>query len=56
MRLAETALTARFDMSLVEAAKQMLSHQRKWLVVVDQEGKTLGLVDRQILLNALTAG
>ena len=49
-------LTARPDMSLVEAAKQMLSQQRKWLVVVDREGKTLGLVDRQILLKALTAG
>jgi predicted transcriptional regulator len=49
-------LTVRPDMSLVEAAKQMLSQQRKWLVVVDREGKTLGLVDRQILLKALTAG
>jgi predicted transcriptional regulator len=56
MRLAETVLTARPDICLVEAAKQMLSQQRKWLVVVDREGKTLGLVDRQILLNALAAG
>jgi len=49
-------LTVRPDMSLVEAAKQMLSQQRKWLVVVDRDGRTLGLVDRQILLKALTAG
>ena len=49
-------LTVRPDMSLVEAAKQMLSQQRKWLVVVDRDGRTLGLVDRQILLKVLTAG
>jgi predicted transcriptional regulator len=49
-------LTARVDMPLIEAAKQMLAQQRKWLVVVDEQGKTLGLVDRQILLKALTAG
>jgi CBS domain-containing protein len=44
------------DTPLLEAARQMLAQQRKWLVVVDQQGKTLGLVDRQILLKALTAG
>jgi len=49
-------LTAEAEMPLVEAAKQMLALQRKWLVVVDQHGKTLGLVDRQILLKALTSG
>jgi CBS-domain-containing membrane protein len=49
-------LTAEADTPLVEAAQQMLSHHRKWLVVVDQEGKTLGLVDRQILLKALASG
>lgn len=49
-------LTATPGTALTEAAKQMLSHQRKWLVVVDQNGKTLGLVDRQILFRALTSG
>jgi len=49
-------LTALPDTLLVDAAKQMLALQRKWLVVVDQQGKTLGLVDRQILLEALTRG
>jgi CBS domain-containing protein len=49
-------LTAFPDTSLVEAARQMLTQQRKWLVVVDREGKTLGLVDRQILLKAITSG
>jgi len=49
-------LTVSPDTPLVDAAKQMLSQQRKWLVVVDREGKTLGLVDRQILLKALTVG
>jgi CBS-domain-containing membrane protein/PII-like signaling protein len=49
-------LTAGPDAPLVDTARQMLAQHRKWLVVVDQEGKTLGLVDRQILLNALTAG
>jgi CBS domain-containing protein len=49
-------LTASPDTPLIEAAKQMLTQQRKWLVVVDADGKTLGLVDRQILLKAMTAG
>jgi len=49
-------LTAKPDMSLVEAAKTMLSQRRKWLVVVDERGKAIGLVDRQILLGAMTCG
>lgn len=49
-------LTAGPDAPLVDAARQMLSQHRKWLVVVDEEGKTMGLVDRQVLLRALTAG
>jgi predicted transcriptional regulator len=32
----------------------MLAQGRKWLVVVDQEGKPLGLIDRQILLKAIS--
>lgn len=49
-------LTADPDTPIIEAARQMLAQQRKWLVVVDQEGRTLGLVDRQVLLRALTLG
>ena len=49
-------LTASPDTSLVEAAKQMLAAQRKWLVAVDAQGKALGLLDRQILLRAIAMG
>jgi hypothetical protein len=34
----------------------MLSQHRKWLVIVDEQGKTLGLVDRQVLLRAHPSG
>jgi len=54
--MSPVVLTAGKDTPLVEAAEQMLARHRKWLVVVDGEGKTLGLVDRQILLKALTQG
>lgn len=49
-------LTAGENLDLVQAAQQMLKAQRKWLVVVDKEGKTIGLVDRQLVLRALTSG
>lgn len=42
------------DASLVEAARLMVVEGRKWLVVVDDQEKPLGLVDRQILLRAIT--
>lgn len=42
------------DLPLVDAVKKMLEESRKWLVVVDQNGKPLGLVDRQILLEAVS--
>jgi CBS-domain-containing membrane protein len=54
--MSPVVLTASEDTPLVEAARQMLAQHRKWLVVIGREGKTLGLVDRQILLKALTAG
>jgi len=47
-------LTAPPDMDLAEAVKRMLVESRKWLVVVDDQGKPLGLVDRQILLEAIS--
>jgi CBS domain-containing protein len=49
-------LTAGQDAPLVDTARQMLTQQRKWLVVVDEQGRVLGLVDRQVLLRALTSG
>jgi len=47
-------LSASPDTSLTEAAHIMLSQKRKWMVVVDEKGKALGLVDRQVLLKALS--
>lgn len=49
-------LTALPDTPLIEAARSMMSPKRKWLVVVDENGHPLGLVDRHILLRALTGG
>ncbi len=43
------------ETSLTDAAYLMLSQKRKWLVVVNAEGKAVGLVDRQILLKALSS-
>lgn len=48
-------LTASPDLSISEAAQLMLSTGRKWLVVVDESGRPLGLVDRQILLEAIAS-
>jgi CBS-domain-containing membrane protein/PII-like signaling protein len=48
-------LTAAPHLSISEAAQLMLSTGRKWLVVVDETGKPLGLVDRQILLEAIAS-
>ncbi len=44
------------ETSLLEAAKQMMDQKRKWLVVIDEKGLPIGLVDRQILLAALSSG
>jgi CBS-domain-containing membrane protein len=48
-------LSASPDISLTEAAHIMLSQKRKWMVVVDKKGKAIGLVDRQVLLKALSS-
>jgi CBS domain-containing protein len=48
-------LTAPPALSVVEAIRRMMAEGRKWMVVVDAEGRPLGLVDRQILLQALSA-
>lgn len=46
-------LSALPGLALVDAAQKMFENERKWLVVVDTEGKTLGIVDRQVLLRAI---
>lgn len=42
------------EFPVVDAVKKMLAESRKWLVVVDENGKPLGLVDRQILLESIS--
>ncbi|MCS6993676.1 MAG: DUF190 domain-containing protein [Anaerolineales bacterium] len=49
-------LTARPETPLLTAARMMMNPKRKWLVVVDENDYPLGLVDRHILLRALTLG
>ncbi len=49
-------LSAKPDTPLLEAARMMMSPKRKWLVVVDENDHPLGLVDRHILLLAMTSG
>jgi CBS-domain-containing membrane protein len=49
-------LTARPETPIVEAVRMMMNPKRKWLVVVDANDHPLGLVDRHILLRALTSG
>lgn len=46
-------LTAPPDLPVVDAVQKILAESRKWLVVVDENGKPLGLVDRQMLLEAV---
>jgi len=53
--MSQGVLSALPDMSLTDAAHLMLSQKRKWLVVVDDKGKAIGLVDRQILFKALAS-
>lgn len=48
-------LTASPELPVVDAVKLMLAQSRKWLVVVDELGKPLGLVDRQLLLEAVAS-
>lgn len=51
--MSRQVLSAPPDTSLTEAAHLMLSQKRKWMVVVDADGKAIGLVDRQALLKAV---
>ncbi|NPV77700.1 MAG: CBS domain-containing protein [Anaerolineae bacterium] len=47
-------LTVSSNISIVQAIQMMMAEGRKWLVVVDEAGKPIGLVDRPILLRAIT--
>lgn len=49
-------LSAHPQTSLADAVRLMMNPKRKWLVVVDERDQPIGLVDRHILLRALTAG
>ena len=40
-------------LSVVEAIRRMVHSQRKWLVVVDDAGQPIGLIDREIALESL---
>lgn len=48
-------LTASPELPVVAAIKLMLAESRKWLVVVDGNGKPLGLVDRHRMLEAVAS-
>ncbi len=50
--MSEHVLSAPADLTVVEAINRMLSAERKTLVVVDEAGFAIGLVDRQTLLAA----
>ncbi|PJF23867.1 MAG: hypothetical protein CUN53_20720, partial [Phototrophicales bacterium] len=51
--MSREVLSASPDTTLTEAAHLMLSQKRKWMVVVDAQGKAIGLVDRQVLIKAV---
>jgi predicted transcriptional regulator len=51
--MSRDVLSASPNMSLIEATQMMLSQKRKWMVVVDANGKAIGLVDRQMLLKSV---
>jgi CBS domain-containing protein len=51
--MSRQVLSASPETSLTEAAHLMLSQKRKWIVVVDDNGKAIGLVDRQVLLKSV---
>lgn len=50
--MSRKVLSASPSTPLMEATHMMLSQKRKWMVVVDAEGKAIGLVDRQVLFKA----
>ncbi len=51
--MSRQVLSASPETPLTEATHLMLSQKRKWMVVVDANGKAIGLVDRQVLFKAV---
>ncbi len=51
--MSQEVLSASPDTPLTDATHIMLLQRRKWMVVVDTDGKAIGLVDRQILFKAM---
>lgn len=49
------ALSAPPDMPIVEALRLAIPQGRKWIVVIDEANRPVGLVDRTILLATVTA-
>lgn len=47
-------LTISSNIGVVQAIQMMMAESRKWLIVVDEAGKPIGLIDRPILLRAIT--
>jgi CBS domain-containing protein len=43
-------LGAQGNTPIIDAIKLMMEHERKWLVVLNEEGKPIGLIDRQSIL------
>jgi len=50
--MSRQVLSASPSTPLMDATHMMLSQKRKWMVVVDADGKAIGLVDRQVLFKA----
>ncbi|HVU11013.1 MAG TPA: DUF190 domain-containing protein [Phototrophicaceae bacterium] len=50
--MSQNMLSTTRDTTLVEAINLMLQHGRKRLVVIDDEGRCIGMVDRQTLMAA----
>lgn len=46
-------LTIKPETSIIEGLRIMLANSRKWMVVIDDLGHPLGLVDRQMMLEAM---
>ncbi len=51
--MSREVLSAPAETLLTEAVHAMLAQKRKWMVVVDDKGRAIGLVDRQILFKSL---
>lgn len=52
--MSEGALTALPATTIIDALRLMMPEGRKWIVVVDDAGRPMGLVDRAILFSAMT--